>query len=174
MKTARFAKFLGLAALSSLSLMAGTSQADNWGPRMPNGFPPAPAFMPQPPMGMPIALPGNYCPPKVVARVAYSPVNTIQAEQQERIYNGIRTGQLTQREAEELFRDQRKIDKVEQRYLADGRLTRGEWFDLNDRLRDASQEIREEKHDRDYYGYGNGYGNDHGPDRDHDRHHGWR
>ncbi|MEW5786607.1 MAG: hypothetical protein AB1899_02010 [Pseudomonadota bacterium] len=158
MNTTRIAKILGLAALSSLSLLSGASQADGWGFYVNNGFPPAPAFMPPPPMGKP----GAWCPPQVAPRVAYQPVNAAQADQRERIFQGIRSGQLTQREAEELFRDQRKIDKVEQRYLADGRLTRGEWADLNDRLRESSREIYEEKHDRDRYGQHYGHGRDHG------------
>ena len=70
----------------------------------------------------------------------------------ERITEGVRSGQLTRNEARELIQEQKRIDQLQRRFLADGRMDRGEWAELERRLDAASRDIREEKHDDEFYG----------------------
>jgi hypothetical protein len=139
MKTSRIRKILGLAALTALTLGAGASQADSRGFQFTTGFPHAGPFQP-----------AAYCPPKG----GVATVDERQARQMDRIYEGLRSGQLTRHEARDLLHDQRQIERVERRYLADGHLSRDEWLDLDRRLNEASREIRAEKHDFDRNGHG--------------------
>jgi hypothetical protein len=157
MKTSRIRKILGLAALTALTLGAGAGQADTRGFQFSTGFPhagPVPHGHPRP------FQPAAYCPP----RWGVATVDERQARQMDRIHEGLRSGQLTRHEARDLLRDQRQIERVERHYLADGRLSRDEWLDLDRRLDEASREIRAEKHDFDRNGHGYGHGG----------HRGWR
>jgi hypothetical protein len=43
--------------------------------------------------------------------------------------------------------EQREIEQLQHQYLADGRLNRDEWQDLDRRLDRAAHDIRAEKHD---------------------------
>jgi len=149
MKTSRIRKILGLAALTTLTLGAGASQADSWGFQFNSGFPHAgPAPHGHPGNFQPVA----YCPPKWGA----TSVDERQARQMDRIHEGLRSGQLTRHEARDLLRDQRQIEKMERRYLADGHLSRDEWLDLDRRLDEAAHDIRAEKHDFERQGDGHG------------------
>jgi hypothetical protein len=143
MKTARIAKILSAAALVSLGLMAGTSQADNWGFY---------ANVNAPEFNRAGSYPGrgpDFYPP----RVGSPAIDQRQQRQMERIYEGIRSGQLTQHEARELIQNQRQIDYLERQYLADGYLSRDEWLDMNRRLNWSSEKIFVEKHDYDQRGW---------------------
>ena len=145
MKTSSIAKILATAALASLGLATGTSQADNFGFHARVN---APAFD-RPGFDGSGFGPGfgpAFCPPKGDA------IDQRQRNQMERIEAGIRSGQLTRQEARELVREQRRIEHLQRRYLADGHLDRGEWADLDRRLDDLSRDIRAEKHDYDHYG----------------------
>ncbi len=139
MKTANIAKILATAALASLGLAAGASHADSYGFYAKVN---APEFN-RPDFGP------AFCPPKTNA----SSIDQRQNVQMERIFEGVRSGQLTRYEARELIQEQKRIDQLQRRYLADGRLDRGEWADLERRLDEASRDIRAEKHDDDRYGY---------------------
>jgi Spy/CpxP family protein refolding chaperone len=146
MKTARIAQILSTAALVSLGLMAGTSQADN------SGFY---ANANAPEFNRPGVAPGfgpdrgpGFCPPRGEALS----IDLRQRQQVERIFEGLRSGQLTRHEARDLMDEQRRIEHLERQYLADGRLSRDEWLDLERRLDEASRDIREEKHDYDRRG----------------------
>jgi hypothetical protein len=159
MKTARIAKILAAATLASLSLMAGTSRADNWGFHAYGGFPPPGQGM-RGDAGPGPLPPAAFCPP----RAGYSSVDARQERQLERIHDGMRSGQLTRHEARDLLHDQRRIEHLERRYLADGRLSGNEWRDLNRRLDGTSREIRAERHDFERYGQGGGGHRHHGRD----------
>ena len=75
-----------------------------------------------------------------------------------RIERGLRTGQLTHREARSLREQLRYAERLAYRYRADGVVTRWEQADLDRRFDAISARIRYEKHDRDYgYGYGPRY-----------------
>ncbi|MDH3287937.1 MAG: hypothetical protein OEP48_09490 [Betaproteobacteria bacterium] len=71
----------------------------------------------------------------------------MQAKQHRRIVPGIRSGELTQREARRLRGEQRMIRRQERAYLADGRLSRGERRDLYGDLRSANRPIYNQTHD---------------------------
>ena len=72
----------------------------------------------------------------------------LQAQQRQRIKQGVRSGELTQREAKRLRGEQRTIRREERAYLADGRLSRGERRDLSRHLRAANGHIYNQRHDR--------------------------
>ena len=74
-------------------------------------------------------------------------VNARQHEQQRRIAEGVRSGQLSPAEARRLQREQRMIRAEERRYKADGVLTRAERADLQRDLNRSSRHIYHEKHD---------------------------
>lgn len=143
MKTARIAKILTTAALASLGLAAGASQADSYGFY---------AKVNAPEFNLPARGPSfgpSFCPPKAIL----SSIDQRQDAQMERITEGVRSGQLTRNEARELIQEQKRIDQLQRRFMADGRMDRGEWAELERRLDEASRDIRAEKHDDENYGY---------------------
>ncbi|MBS1795952.1 MAG: hypothetical protein JSS81_19015 [Acidobacteria bacterium] len=72
--------------------------------------------------------------------------------QQQRIYQGIRTGRLNRREAYRLERRQYQIRRAESRYRrSGGRLTWRERYALQRRLNRSSRSIWRQKHDRQNY-----------------------
>lgn len=74
-------------------------------------------------------------------------VNQRQANQTGRIVQGVKSGELTKDEAQELRTERRDIRQLEHTYKEDGALTRDERQDLHQQLNQQSQEIYEEKHD---------------------------
>lgn len=74
-------------------------------------------------------------------------VNARQHNQQDRIAQGVRSGELTKDEAKGLRAEQRGIRQEERTYKADGTLTRDERKDLQQDLNVASRNIYNEKHD---------------------------
>jgi len=74
-------------------------------------------------------------------------VNARQANQRDRIQQGIRSGELTRGEARQLGAEQRAIRQEERQYKSDGVLTRAERKDLQQDLNAASKDIYSEKHD---------------------------
>jgi hypothetical protein len=66
--------------------------------------------------------------------------------QEKRIKEGEKSGQLTPREARKLQRQQRSIDKQEAREKAKGPLTQGQKAQLNRRENRASRNIYRKKH----------------------------
>lgn len=74
-------------------------------------------------------------------------INARQQVQRERIQQGVRSGELTRREAVRVREDQRDIRQLERAYKSDGELTRGERRDLTHEQNQASREIYREKHD---------------------------
>ena len=74
-------------------------------------------------------------------------VNERQANQTARIQQGVKSGELTHGEAQDLRTERRDIRDLEHTYKEDGTLTRDERQDLHQQLNQQSQEIHEEKHD---------------------------
>lgn len=74
-------------------------------------------------------------------------VNAREHRQQHRITQGVKSGELTQREARTLRREQRAIRAEERAYKADGHLDRAERRDLHQDLDQASRNIYQQKHD---------------------------
>jgi hypothetical protein len=71
-----------------------------------------------------------------------------QAEQQKRIEEGVKSGQLTAKEAKRLEKGQKRIQKMEDKAVADGKVT----FEERDRIERAqnreSKKIHRERHDK--------------------------
>jgi hypothetical protein len=78
------------------------------------------------------------------------PIDARQANQQQRINQGIATGSLTPREVRHLEMQQHRIERAEVAAKADGVLTRGESIRLNHRQNKASRDIFRKKHNRRY------------------------
>ena len=88
--------------------------------------------------GMPLAW-GQASTPGIDAR---------QANQERRIDQGVASGQLTQREAARLDRNENRIDRMENRAKADGVVTPRERARLHGALDQQSKAIARQKHDR--------------------------
>jgi hypothetical protein len=74
-------------------------------------------------------------------------VNVRQERQQARIRQGVRSGELTRREAHRAREEQRDIRQLERAYKSDGTLTRAERVDLHREQNQASRQIYRQKHD---------------------------
>jgi hypothetical protein len=75
-------------------------------------------------------------------------VDARQERQQQRIDQGVASGELNQREAARLNRQQDRIEKMEERAKADGVVTKGERRALHNAQDRASRNIARQKHDR--------------------------
>lgn len=71
-----------------------------------------------------------------------------QAKQEQRIDQGIASGELTKREARRMERQQAAIDKAEDKAKADGSVTAKERKRLTHAQNHASRNIARQKHDR--------------------------
>ena len=82
-----------------------------------------------------------------MAQSTYDPrITAREQRQQQRIQQGINSGQLTPREANRLEAQQSRIAATEKRMKADGRLTRGERARLTRMQNRASNNIYSKKH----------------------------
>src|SRR6186713_1267235 len=81
------------------------------------------------------------------ARPKTPAVNERQHNQQERIRQGIKSGELTRREAERLKAQEARIRANERRAKADGSVSAAERARLEKELSKAGQNIYEQKHD---------------------------
>lgn len=87
--------------------------------------------------------------PTLAFAQANSPrVDQRQANQEQRIDQGVASGSLTQREANRLERGQQHVDNMENRAKADGVVTRGERARLHQAQDAQSARIYRQKHDR--------------------------
>ncbi len=75
-------------------------------------------------------------------------VNKRQRNQKKRIVQGMRSGELTAREAGRLRKEQAKIRREERRFKSDGMLTERERVKLHRDLNRSSKHIYRQKHDR--------------------------
>jgi hypothetical protein len=67
--------------------------------------------------------------------------------QEQRIEQGLKSGELTTREAAKLQREQGRVDQMESRALRDGTVTPAERARINAAQNKASRDIAREKHD---------------------------
>lgn len=74
-------------------------------------------------------------------------VNARQRNQHERVQQGLRSGELTRREARNARESQRDVRQLERAYKSDGTLTRTERVDLHHEQNQASRQIYRQKHD---------------------------
>jgi hypothetical protein len=74
-------------------------------------------------------------------------VNARQANQRERIQQGVASGEITRREQHRLNATQRAIAVEERAFKSDGRLTAAERRKLHRDLDRASRDIHRQKHD---------------------------
>ena len=79
---------------------------------------------------------------------AQGTVNQRERRQQRRIADGVKDGELTQKEARKLEKQQAKIHKAEARAKADGEFTAKERAKIQKRQNKASHQIYKEKHDK--------------------------
>lgn len=89
----------------------------------------------------------------VLPALAFAQANTPrvdqrQANQEQRIDQGVASGSLTQREANRLDRGQQHVDTMENRAKSDGVVTRGERARLHQAQEVQSRRIYAQKHDR--------------------------
>lgn len=87
-------------------------------------------------------------PAAALAQPATPGVDRRQANQERRIEQGVRSGQLTEREAARLERGQDRVEKMEDRAKADGKVTAKERARLHRAQDRQSAAIYREKHDR--------------------------
>ncbi len=147
MKTANIAKNLSLIALAGLALATTSAQAQGWGghnPYLPVVAQPAPQH------GDPRDFGGRFERDFSPRHDHYGNIDARQQQQMQRIRNGMESGQISRYEARDLMREQKEIERAQRYYLADGRLSRDEWISLDRMLDQASNSIREEKHDRNW------------------------
>lgn len=95
--------------------------------------------------------------PVFAERVAHRPhaqakhrdpgINHRQHHQNERIRQGVRSGELTRAEVKDLNQQRRGIRQEERAYKADGHMTRAERRDLHQDMNALSKDIYNEKHD---------------------------
>ncbi len=80
---------------------------------------------------------------------AQNTANDVQRDvnQQQRIENGLKSGQLTTREASKLEHEQAGVDKMEANALKDGHMSAKEQQRINAAQNRVSQDIYREKHD---------------------------
>ena len=74
-------------------------------------------------------------------------VNQRQERQQDRIEQGVKSGELTVREAARLEREQGRIQAEEKAFRSDGKLSKRERAKLQRDLNKSSRGIHREKHD---------------------------
>src|SRR5436305_3495205 len=83
------------------------------------------------------------------AGAAFAQAGTVQRDvnQQQRIEQGLKSGQLNTREAARLEREQSRVDKMESRALRDGTMSAAEKARINRAQNKASTDIARERHD---------------------------
>jgi len=74
-------------------------------------------------------------------------VNAPQHRQPERIQQGVRSGQLTRSETQELAKQQKSLRQQERSYKSDGVMTQNERQDMRQDQHSASQAVYTQKHD---------------------------
>ena len=79
---------------------------------------------------------------------AQGTVNQRERRQQKRIADGVKDGELTQKEARKLEKEQAKIHAAEAKAKADGEFTAKERAKIQKKQDKASRKIYKEKHDK--------------------------
>lgn len=141
----RIVKTLIIAALSSLALSAGASQANGWGHYEKAYAPYANGHS-----GFDRPTFGDHRPNNFKQHDARYDIDSRQQTQVKKIMHGLKTGSLSDREARKLMREQKEIEQLQRHYLADRHLNRHEWRELDHRLDLAARDIRSEKRDNNW------------------------
>ncbi len=92
-------------------------------------------------MAAAVAVPGY-------AQTATPGIDAREERQQQRIDQGVASGELNRREAARLEREQQRIERHEAKAKADGVVTKQERRQLHREQNRASRHIAKEKHDR--------------------------
>ncbi len=149
MKNNRIVKTLAIAAISSLTLLAGASQANSWGNHATYFATP---YVPHSPdrSGYARASYDHDASRGFKSPEASQVIDNRQQTQMEKIMHGLRVGSLSQREARKLMHEQKEIEQLQRAYLTDHHLSRNEWVELNQWLDRAERDIRSEKRDNNW------------------------
>jgi hypothetical protein len=75
-------------------------------------------------------------------------IDARQAEQQRRIDQGVKSGELTKGEAARLQKGQERVQKMENRAMADGKMTKKERARIEHAQDVQSRKIARERHDK--------------------------
>jgi hypothetical protein len=142
-------KTLAIAALSSLTLLAGASQANSWGDHATHFATPYAAYSAER-SGFAPASYDHGASRDFKPREASHVIDNRQQTQMEKIMHGLRVGSLSQIEARKLVHEQSEIERLQRDYLADRHLSRNEWIELDQRLDRAERNIRSEKRDNNW------------------------
>jgi len=70
-----------------------------------------------------------------------------EARQQDRIAGGVKSGELTAKEAHRLHKGQKRVDRAQRQVKADGEVTAGEKLKLEKMQDNQSAKIYNQKHD---------------------------
>ena len=84
----------------------------------------------------------------VLAQTSTPNIDQRQASQQQRIDQGVKSGQLTGKEAARLEKGQEHVQKVEDKAKADGKVTKKERARIHQAENVQSRHIAKQKHDR--------------------------
>jgi hypothetical protein len=84
----------------------------------------------------------------VMAQTNTPNIDQRQANQQQRIDQGVKSGELTGREAARLEKGQERVQKMEDKAKADGKVTPKERARIEKAQNKQSRKIAQEKHDR--------------------------
>ena len=82
------------------------------------------------------------------AQTATPKVKDRQVNQQKRIRQGAKSGELTKKEAVKLQAQQKHIQRTKKRAKADGKVTKKERAKIHNKQNKASKNIRRQKHDK--------------------------
>jgi hypothetical protein len=146
MKNNRIVKTLAIAAISSLTLLAGASQANSWGNHSSHFATPYAPHSPDYANFSPASY-DHDASRGFKPREASHLIDSRQQTQIDKIMHGLRIGSLSQREVRKLVHEQKEIEQLQRDFLADRHLSRNEWAELDQRLDRASRNIRSEKRD---------------------------
>jgi polyhydroxyalkanoate synthesis regulator phasin len=75
-------------------------------------------------------------------------IDAREANQQKRIDEGVKSGELTKREAERMQKGQARVQKMEDKANADGKITKNEARAIEKAQDNQSKRIYKEKHDK--------------------------
>ena len=84
-----------------------------------------------------------------LAQSASTPIfDQRQANQEQRIQQGVQSGSLTQKEAANLEKGQTHVQNMENKALSDGKITQKEAQRINETQNKQSRKIEQQKHDQ--------------------------
>ena len=90
---------------------------------------------------------------KTATQIRQDAIEKREAAQAHAIIEGRTNGSLTWWERYRLVREQRRIEKLEAQTLADGKITRSEYYAIKSSQNDARSHIRDETHNEDVRGW---------------------